>query len=80
MGNPYLELTTKEILEKYKLELVYHHAIYFYELEETVFGVLAEDTNYMIRNYGKEDCCPAITIEAIEENLELLKQIIKDIK
>jgi len=78
--NPFLKLSTKEILKKYRLELVFNHAIYFYDLEETVVGTLAEDTNYMIRNYGKEDYSSAITIESIEENLELLKEIIKNNK
>jgi len=69
MGN----LSTDEILKKYKLTLVYEHAIYFEELGDTVYGVLAEDTNYMIRNIGKHS---EITVEAIGENLKLLKIII----
>ena len=66
-----------KILKKYNLALVYNHAIYFKELDDTVFGVLAEDTNYMIRNIGKHKHSE-ITIEKIEENLELLKKIIKE--
>lgn len=65
----------ESILQKHKLTLVYEHAIYFKELEDTVHGVLAEDTNYMIRNIGKHS---EITISSIEENLKLLKTIILD--
>ena len=34
-----------ELLKKYKVELIHNHAIYFIELEDTAYGVLAEDTN-----------------------------------
>ena len=64
----------EEFLKQHKLELIYEHAIYFEELEDTAYGVLAEDTNYMIRNIGKH----RITAEAIEENLKLLKKIVQN--
>jgi len=62
------------ILELHDLVLVFNHAIYFKKLEETVYGVLAEDTNYMIQNIGKYS---EISIEEIERNLEQLREIIK---
>jgi len=63
-----------DFLKTHNLVLIHNHAIYFKELDDTAFGVLAEDTNYMIRNIGTFE----ISIEKIEENLELLKKIIKE--
>ena len=64
---------TSDILKVFKISLIYEHAIYFEELEDTAYGVLAEDTNYMIRNIEKYS---TITVEKIDENLQLLKTII----
>jgi len=61
-------------LKTHNLVLIHNHAIYFKELDDTAFGVLAEDTNYMIRNIGKHS---EISIEEIEKNLKLLEEIIK---
>jgi hypothetical protein len=69
-------MKTEDILKKEKIELIYNHAIYFEEIEDTVYGVLAEDTNYMIQNIGKRDY-PSISVTEIEENLTLLKDILK---
>ena len=67
--------TMNKLLKKFKIELVYNHAIYFQKLEDSAFGILAEDTNYMIRNYGKIGY-ENIKLDSIEENIELLKKII----
>lgn len=61
-------MKTEEILKKYKIELVYNHAIYFTVQDDTVYGVLAEDTNYMIKNI--EQLQKIHTIEKIEKDIE----------
>ena len=67
--------TMNDFLKTHNLVLIHNHAIYFKELDDTAFGVLAEDTNYMIRNIGKRS---KISIEEIETNLQLLEKIIED--
>lgn len=58
----------KEQLEKkYNLKCVNNHMIFFNDLEDYAVGVLAEDTNYLIRNYS-----PKYKKE-LEENIKLLK-------
>lgn len=66
-------MSSEELIEKHELSLVYEHAIYFKDLEDTAYGVLAEAINYMIRNIGKHS---EISIEEIEKNLALLREIV----
>jgi len=68
-------MTTEEILKKFNISLIYDHAIYFEDLKDTAFGVLAEDTNYMIKNIGKKGY-PSITTQEIEENLKILRGVL----
>ena len=60
----------EEIEEKYNLKSVYNHMIYFNDLEDYAVGVLAEDTNYLIRNYSSK------YKKELEENIKLLKTFI----
>ena len=67
-------MKTKEILKKYNIELVYDHAIYFADKKDTAYGILAEDTNYIIKNIEQlQKIHPKEKIEKdIEENISLL--------
>ena len=65
---------TASLLDIYKIDLIQNHGIYFEEFGDSALGVLAEDTNYMIRNIAKNK---EITIREIESNLEQLKDIVR---
>jgi len=63
----------KEFCRKNKVELVNNHMIYFTNLEDYSVGVLAKDTNYLIKSMStKEEENQAV------ENLNLLKKWLKN--
>lgn len=63
-----------EILKKWNIELVYKHMIAWLdengEQYDYSVGVLAEDTNYMIRHVESDN----IKVGEINANLKLLKE------
>jgi hypothetical protein len=59
----------KEFCKKNGLELVNNHMIYFTNLEDYSVGVLAEDTNYLIKNMSTKE-----EENQAKENLDLLRE------
>ncbi len=62
--------TVEELEQEYNIKLIENHMIYFCDKDDYCVGVLAEDTNFMIRNQidNKGDI-----YEKIDENIKLLK-------
>jgi len=54
------------------IELIYEHGIYFKDIDNDVYGVLAEDTNFLIRDFENQSNKKEV-LKQIEENIELLK-------
>ena len=64
----------KEFCENSSIRLIENHMIVFTDIEDYSVGVLAEDTNYMIRNMDSISIGKEEIKEKIKENLNLLRE------